>query len=77
MQSVMVCRVNVVGISIWNYDDEEISVQNNMLATINASDRTIIEIISFYLILNRHYNVTFNVSNSAGANILILMLCRF
>ena len=71
----MVCRVNVVGISIWNYDDEEISVRN-MIATINASDRTIIQITSFYLILNRHYNVTFNVSNSAGANTLNLMLSR-
>ena len=71
----MVCRVNVVGISIWNYDDEEISVRN-MIATINASDRTIIQITSFYLMLNRHYNVTFNVSNSAGANTLNLMLSR-
>ena len=71
----MVCRVNVVGISIRNYDDEEISVRN-MIATINASDRTIIQITSFYLMLNRHYNVIFNVSNSAGANTLNLMLSR-
>ena len=67
MQSAMVCGVNVVDISVMNYDDEEINVQD-VIATVNAGDRTIIEITSPSLKLNRHYNVALNVSNSAGSS---------
>ena len=62
----------MVGISILNYDGEEISVQ----ATINVDDHTVIAITSSHLILNRHYNITVNVSNNAGSNTQNLMLSR-
>ena len=75
MQSAMICGVHVVGISVLNYDDEEIGVQD-ILATVNVDDRTVIEITSSHLILNRHYNITLNVSNSAGLNTINLMLSR-
>ena len=75
MQSAMICRVHVLGISVLNYDDEEISAKD-ILATVNVDDRTVIEVTSSYLILNRHYNITLNVNNSVGSNTLNLMLSR-
>ena len=57
MQSAMICGVHVVDISVLNYDDEEISVQD-ILATVNVDDRTAIKITSSHLILNHHYNNT-------------------
>ena len=62
-------------ISILNYDDEGINAQD-VIVTVNDSDRTIIEITSSSLILNRHYNVTLNVSNSAGSDTINLTLSR-
>ena len=75
MQSAVTCGVNVVDISVLNFDDDEINVQD-VIATVNDSDRTVIEIISSYLMLNRHYNITLNVSNSAGSNTLNLILSK-
>ena len=75
MQSAMICRVHVLGISVLNYDDEEISAKD-ILATVNVDDHTVIEVTSSYLILNRHYNITLNVNNSVGSNTLNLMLSR-
>ena len=75
MQSAVTCGVNVVDISVLNYDDDEINVQD-MMATINDSDCTVIDIISSHLILNHHYNITLNVSNSAGSNTLNLTLSK-
>ena len=75
MQSAVVCKLNIMDISVLNYDDEEIDVQD-MIATINANDRSIIEITSPSLKLNRHYNTTLNVSNSAGSKTLNLILSR-
>ena len=75
MQSAMICRVHVLGISVLNYDDEEISAKD-ILATVNVDDRTVIEVTSSYLILNRHYNITLNVNNNVGSNTLNLMLSR-
>ena len=62
-------------ISVLNYDEEEINMQD-MIVTVNDSDRTIIEITSSSLILNRHYNITLNVSNSAGSSNINLTLSR-
>ena len=56
-------------------NDEEINVQD-MIATVNTNDRSIIEITSPSLKLNRHYNTTLNVSNSAGSKISNLTLSR-
>ena len=64
----LVCGMNVMDISVLNYDDEDITVRD-MLATVNDSDHSIIEITSPSLKLNRHYNVTLNVRNSAGSDI--------
>ena len=75
MQSAVTCGVSVVDISVLNYDDDEINVQD-MMATVNDSDRTVIEIISSHLILNRHYNITLNVRNSAGSNTINLTLSK-
>ena len=62
-------------ISVLNYDDEEISIQD-VIATVNAGDCTIIEITSSSLILNRRYNVTLNVSNNAGSDTINLTLSK-
>ena len=62
-------------ISVLNYDDEVINAQD-MLATVNDSDRTIIEITSPSLKLNHHYNVTLNISNSAGSDTINMNLSR-
>ena len=62
-------------ISVLNYGTEKISIQN-VIATVNGSDRSIIEITSPSLKLNRHYNVTLNISNSAGSNTINLILSR-
>ena len=75
MQSAVTCGVKVVDISVLNYDDDEINIQD-MMATVNDSDCTVIEIISSYLILNRHYNITLNVSNSAGSDTISLTLSK-
>ena len=65
----------MVDISVSNYDDEEISVQD-ILATVNIDDRMAIKITSSHLILNHHYNITLNVSNNAGFNIINLTLSK-
>ena len=75
MQSAIVCGVSVMDISVLNYDDEVINAQD-MLATVNDSDCTIIEITSPSLKLNHHYNITLNMSNSAGSKTLNLPLSR-
>ena len=62
-------------ISVLNYDDEVINAQD-MLATVNDSDRIIIEITSSSLELNHHYNVTLNISNSAGSDTINMNLSR-
>ena len=75
MQSAVVCKLNVMDISVLNYDDEVITVQD-MIVTVNDSDHSIIEITSPSLKLNRHYNITLNVSSSAGSNTINVMLSR-
>ena len=63
-------------ISVLNYDDERINAHDIMIVTVNDSDRTIIEITSASLQLNYHYNVTLNITNSAGSNTINLNLSR-
>ena len=75
MQSAMVCEVNVMKISVLNRTNEVTNVQD-VIVTVNDSDRTILEITGSSLKPNRHYNVTLNVSNSAGLETLNLNLSR-
>ena len=64
-----------MGISIWNYN-EEIGIED-IIVTINDSDRTIIEVTSHNLKHNRHYNITLNISNSAGSSTEYITLSKY
>ena len=65
-----------MGISILNYTDEEIDIED-IIVTINDSDHTIIEVASPSLKLNRHYNITLNISNSAGSSTEYITLSKY